>query len=108
VRKAKKITRKSRCGPLKLPRELAHYGIVRPHVLLGWQAIADFLSVSERTARAWGKKYGLPYRYYGPGRVVSLDAEILIWLRTLDNQLRRKQGLKCPNCGHRLTGVDLK
>lgn len=104
MRKAKKITRKSRSGPVKLPRELAHYGIVRSHVLLGWKAIADFLRISERTARSWGEKYGLPYRYYGPGRVVSLDAEILIWLRTLDNQLRRKQGLKCPNCGTDLQG----
>jgi hypothetical protein len=46
--------------------------------LRGWKAIADFLDVSERTARRWAQVAGLPF-YEVFGRVEAKSAELAEW-----------------------------
>jgi hypothetical protein len=51
--------------------------------LVGWKQIADYLKLSRRTARRWGK-FGLPVHRVGTGnRPVTYRSELDAWLQNL-------------------------
>jgi hypothetical protein len=55
--------------------------------LEGWKAIADFLEVSERTARSWEREKGLPVHRFADSdksRVWAMQWELQSWLTKRD------------------------
>jgi len=52
-----------------------------PALITGWKAIAKHIGVgTERTARKWVRKYGLPVHYTPDGHpILSIDACAIWW-----------------------------
>lgn len=46
----------------------------------GWKAIAEFLAVSEKTARNWERNLGLPVANKGPRLVVARRDDLAQWM----------------------------
>lgn len=54
--------------------------------LSGWKQIADFLSISERTALRWEKDRNMPVHRIGEkGRVYAYENELLEWKNSISN-----------------------
>ncbi len=57
---------------------------VYPHVLHSWRRIAEYMGVSERTARRWHESYRLPVVRMVGKRVFTSTSAIDNWVRQVD------------------------
>ncbi len=57
---------------------------IYPHVLHSWRRIAEYMCISERTARRWHERYGLPVVRLVGKRVFTSTGVIDTWVRHID------------------------
>ena len=48
-------------------------------ILNGWQAIAEYLKVSAKTAKRYAKEHGLPVRQEG-GAILASERSLTLWV----------------------------
>lgn len=70
-------------------------------IVRGWRNIAREIGTCERTARSYGKEYGLPFHYSATGGVWALKFELRSWLFFCSflKKARKENKINCSGLG---------